>query len=415
MVSITTWLLWARHGLSNVLLLLTVGGVFEGGWLVYAAALTIIAIPIADEAIGDKPSSTPTAGGRFCDLNLYAAGPVLCCLAIAHAEAAGKLSSNSTVLSLSASVEFGLATFLVSYQYALIGATVGHELVHRATSRAAIAVSSMLLAFTLNAGFSVFHGSGHHRIVGFWQDPATARRDESFIAFLARTVAGQWRMAFWFEADRLRRRNRSAMSLHNRLFVGQLYSIAIAAIMFLVGGSTAATAFIVAGAIGRCLHELVNYIQHFGLVRAPGQPVTARHSWDCGRLLSNALQYNLPRHSMHHIAGGRPFRQLAGLTNAPTLPHGYQVMAAMALVPPLWHRMMTPRLQEWDSCFASDRERAIIDERDATRPKGAAVGLARRHVAGDREERHRIERSGGERDRQIGRARAAPSRGSEPR
>jgi hypothetical protein len=105
MVSITTWLLWARHGLSNVLLLLTVGGVFEGGWLVYAAALTIIAIPIADEAIGDKPSSTPTAGGRFCDLNLYAAGPVLCCLAIAHAEAAGKLSSNSTVLSLSASVE----------------------------------------------------------------------------------------------------------------------------------------------------------------------------------------------------------------------------------------------------------------------------------------------------------------------
>ena len=98
----------------------------------------------------------------------------------------------------------------------------------------------------------------------------------------------------------------------------------------------------------------------YGLVRASGERVAARHTWNCYRLISNALQYNLPRHSAHHLVASRPFWSLARESGSPTLPYGYQTMAAIAVLPPLWRRIMKPLLDEWDDRFASEAERAIV-------------------------------------------------------
>ena len=122
-------------------------------------------------------------------------------------------------------------------------------------------------------------------------------------------------------------------------------------------------AILAAGLIGRTFHELINYVQHYGLVRVENSPIRSHHSWDCHRTISNALHYNLPRHSDHHMFANKAFWQLDTQQTAPTLPYGYQTMAFIALTPPLWRHIMTPLLVDWDQRFASDAEREVVRER----------------------------------------------------
>ncbi|MEM8581937.1 MAG: alkane 1-monooxygenase, partial [Pseudomonadota bacterium] len=64
---------------------------------------------------------------------------------------------------------------------------------------------------------------------------------------------------------------------------------------------------------------------------------------------SNWLLINLQRHSDHHFKPDRrfPLLQTYGADEAPQLPYGYPVMTMAAMVPPLWRRMMNPRVRAW--------------------------------------------------------------------
>ena len=48
---------------------------------------------------------------------------------------------------------------------------------------------------------------------------------------------------------------------------------------------------------------------------------------------------------------------------APHLPVGYQTASFIALVPPLWRRIVDPLLADWDARMANDAERALVAER----------------------------------------------------
>jgi alkane 1-monooxygenase len=60
--------------------------------------------------------------------------------------------------------------------------------------------------------------------------------------------------------------------------------------------------------------------------------------------VSNWLLINLPRHSDHHLAAAKRYQSLELLPGAPHLPGGYGAMFWLALVPPLWFRVMNPRV-----------------------------------------------------------------------
>ena len=122
-------------------------------------------------------------------------------------------------------------------------------------------------------------------------------------------------------------------------------------------------AIFLAGLTGRSFHELINYVQHYGLVRVENSPIRPHHSWDCYRTLSNVLHYNLPRHADHHMFASKAFWQLNAQQDAPTLPYGYQTMAFIALTPPLWRYIMRKLLADWDERFASEAERKVVRER----------------------------------------------------
>jgi alkane 1-monooxygenase len=100
--------------------------------------------------------------------------------------------------------------------------------------------------------------------------------------------------------------------------------------------------------------ELVNYVEHYGLTRkhlgdGKYDHVQPRHSWNAAHKASNWLLINLQRHSDHHYKPDRRFPLLQNYEEdeAPQLPYGYPVMTVAAVIPPLWRKIMNPRVKAW--------------------------------------------------------------------
>ena len=122
--------------------------------------------------------------------------------------------------------------------------------------------------------------------------------------------------------------------------------------------------------VGFSLLEVVNYLEHYGLLREKrddGPAATsapARHSWNSDNVSSNVLLYHLQRHSDHHAHPMRRFQALRHFDEAPELPSGYATMILVALFPPLWRRIMDPRVV---AHYGGDVSRANLDARKRDR------------------------------------------------
>jgi alkane 1-monooxygenase len=197
--------------------------------------------------------------------------------------------------------------------------------------------------------FRIAHVYGHHRRAATADDPASARLGEGLYAFLPRTVAGQLREAWQFEAHRLRRIGRPILTSDNRMIrylaMEALFLVAVALV------SVSALLFLLAvSAVSITLLETFNYVAHYGLSRrrdADGrvERLGPRHSWNSGRRMNNAALFNMGRHSHHHRVMTRSYEGLEPLRGAAELPSGYAAALLTALVPPLWRRIMDPRAQ----------------------------------------------------------------------
>jgi alkane 1-monooxygenase len=123
------------------------------------------------------------------------------------------------------------------------------------------------------------------------------------------------------------------------------------------------------GAIGKIYLEIVNYIEHYGLVRIPGTTVEPRHSWDSYRRVSSGLFYNLQLHAHHHTIATRRYWELEPQPDkAPVLPMGYMAMIFLSFVPYYWIPYSNRLLADWDRRLASPQERAYL------RSKGLLLG-----------------------------------------
>lgn len=229
-----------------------------------------------------------------------------------------------------------------------VGINTAHELGHK-RDRLERRLSKVALAQTGYGHFYVEHNRGHHSRVSTPEDPASARLGESFWRFLPRTVLGSVRSAWGIAAAAQRRKGQRVWSLRNDV----LNAWALSALLF--GGIVAwlgigVIPFLVVQAVfGFALLEVVNYIEHYGLLRqrvANGRYERCRptHSWNSNNLASNLVLYHLERHSDHHANPTRRYQSLRHFDDAPQLPSGYALMICLAVVPPLWRRVMDPRV-----------------------------------------------------------------------
>lgn len=251
------------------------------------------------------------------------------------------------------------AWILTGLMIGMVGTIPGHELTHRTWDPVSMAVGRWLLAFSFDTSFSIEHVYGHHRYVSTTADPATAPRGRNvYFHVVASTIKGNvsaWRI----EAERLRKRKLAVWSWRNAFLRGHLTSLGLVVAVFAVFGARAAAFFVACGLWGKALLEIVNYMEHYGMVRAPSTPVAPRHSWNTNRRVSSWTMFNLTRHSHHHAQGEVAYQDLRPYPGAPMMINGYLTTLVVAMVPPLWHHLMTPKVLAWDRDFATDEERAL--------------------------------------------------------
>ncbi|MEY1554882.1 alkane 1-monooxygenase [Yoonia sp. R2331] len=226
-----------------------------------------------------------------------------------------------------------------------------HELIHK--SGRILHRLGMWVYISLAFGHHTSaHVLVHHRHVATAQDPNSARQGEGFYRYAARAWRGSFVAGYTAEAARLSRVDRGILHNPYLLYLGGaalMLGIAIA-----LGGWQGAAAYICVAGLAQVQLLLSDYVQHYGLTRAIGQngkpePVGDRHSWNSPHWYSSALMLNAPRHSDHHAHPGRAFPALTLPANGPTLPRAIPVMATVALVPPLWRRVMDPRVARWSA------------------------------------------------------------------
>jgi alkane 1-monooxygenase len=244
--------------------------------------------------------------------------------------------------------EVPLAILSVGIVAGSSGINVAHELGHRQDKFSQI-LSKMLLLPELYMHFFIEHNLGHHKKVATVDDPATSRLGETIYAFWFRSVTGAFMSAWKLEAQRLKRIDVPTWSLRNNMIQFQILQLGyLSAVGFFFGWEMIVIAILVAIG-GFTLLECVNYIEHYGLQRkklsnGKYESVAPCHSWNSDHDLGRIFLYELTRHSDHHYKSTRKYQVLRHFDESPQLPYGYPGSILLALLPPVWFKVMHKKL-----------------------------------------------------------------------
>ena len=321
---------------------------FGGVWTCLGAAMAFIGLPLMDVAAGrDSRSPAPQQVIDLDDqiayrivLYLHAVVQTLLLWRVCELWSIVELTWWQTALSV---ISVGAVT-------GGLGITIAHELCHR-NARWERTIGYMLLAQVGYLHFALEHVAGHHRNVGQQHDPATARKGESVYVFMIRCIVQSWIHVWQMEAQRLRNQGRLAYGVRNRMWLWSAITPLLAWGVSAMYGSTVAWLFVAQGVVAFLLLEAVNYVEHYGLVRKEIKPGVVekfgpQHAWEARHAVSNAFLFKLQRHADHHIAPQRRYQSLRVHDESPQLPQGYPAMILLSLLPPLWRRVVHPRIPQ---------------------------------------------------------------------
>lgn len=233
------------------------------------------------------------------------------------------------------------------------GIVYSHELMHQRNNRERW-LGDILLAMVLYSHFRSEHLLVHHTHVGTPRDAVTARYNEGFLRYFPRVLVQCPPSAWRAEVALLKRRGAGPFDLRNPFWRYAVLQLAMLTMAALVGGWYGLMLFVGQALFAIWMLELTNYVEHYGLTRkylgdGKFEHVKPHHSWNAAHRVSNWLLINLQRHSDHHYKPDRrfPLLQTYSEDEAPQLPYGYPLMTMFAMIPPVWRRMMNPRVRIW--------------------------------------------------------------------
>ena len=203
-----------------------------------------------------------------------------------------------------------------------------------------------------------------------------------------RTVGGSLRSAWRLEKRRLARRTQSPWRLDNDVLNAWLMSVVLWVAVIAAFGLEVAPYLVIQAVVGFSLLEVVNYMEHYGMLRQKVgegerrryERVLPSHSWNSNNIATNVLLYHLQRHSDHHANPTRRYQTLRDFEESPVLPTGYAGMIVLAIVPAIWRRVMDQRVVDH---FGGDVSLANISprKRETYLARYPAPGRVRDHAA----------------------------------
>lgn len=314
-------------------------------WFLLPFFVNYVITPLLDQAIGEDENNPPEAvvmqldRDRFYRRLTYAVVPLHFITMIACAVYASTQSLSGwafVLLALHAGMVGGLAI------------NTAHELGHK-NSRLERWLARLTLAVPAYGHYMGEHNRGHHMTVSTPEDSASSRMGESIYRFALREIPGAFRRGWHVEKDRLQTRQLPLWHYSNPILQSYAVTAAITVLLLAWVGWLAIPFLLVHHASAYWQLTTANYIEHYGLLRSKQdngryERCQPHHSWNSNHILSNLVLFHLERHSDHHANPLRRYQSLRHFDDLPSLPNGYLGMFLLAWVPPLWFRVINPRL-----------------------------------------------------------------------
>ncbi len=342
--------LWLLGLVVPALAFVALGGWWLSGsttWFWVGPVVVLGIVPVIDLVTRADPSNPPEGVIEALEADRYYRWVTYAFLPLQYLGFGAVLVVVGLREDLSVAARLGLAATLGVIGG--VGINTAHELGHKRPGHERW-LARVALAPVFYGHFYIEHNRGHHVRVATPDDPASARLGESFYGFWPRTVLGSLRSAWRLERRRLARRGHRPLTWGNDLVTAWLMSVFLWGLAVAAFGWSVFPFLVVQALVGISLLEAVNYLEHYGLLRqvvgVPGKEryerVDPRHSWNSDQIVTNILLYHLQRHSDHHANPTRRYQTLRHFEASPVLPTGYAGMILLALVPPLWRRVMDP-------------------------------------------------------------------------
>ncbi|GAB1307708.1 alkane 1-monooxygenase [Urechidicola sp. KH5] len=314
------------------------------GWLTHLPFfIAFVTVPILELFIEPDHSNLDTVEKELASKNwyyriiLYSIVPIQLILLFVFLTTWNQDFTTSEIIGRIASMGIMCGVF---------GINVGHELGHK-DERWEQFLGEILLLTSLETHFLPYHNYGHHFDVATPNDAATARKNEWVYSFWFRSQISSYFKAWQMDLKRLKIKKQNV--LMSRMLWYTVAQVTLCTVIYTYFGALILAYFLLAALIGILLLETVNYIEHYGLLRKQKKSgryevVNPTHSWNSDHLVGRLLLFELSRHSDHHHRANKPYQLLDSHSESPQMKTGYPGMMYLALVPPLWFKLMNKEL-----------------------------------------------------------------------
>ncbi len=320
-------------------------------WAFFTLIFIFGIVPLLDYIVGKDPANPDekTQVPSLSEERIYRVFTLICFpVQLAILAFAGWTFVTAEHLSLLGQLGWLMSSGVVG---GVIAINVGHELSHK-DPKLENWTGGLLLACVTYAGFKVEHVRGHHVHVSTPEDASSSQYNQGLYDFLPKALVRNFKAAWRLEKERLNRKGKAALSASNELIWWYGFSALLAVVFYLTLGWMGVLFFVAQSFFAGTTLEIINYIEHYGLHRrklenGKYERVTPAHSWNSNYLLTNLFLFHLQRHSDHHAYPKRRYQVLRHYDESPQLPGGYASMFVLALVPPLWKKVMNPRVEAY--------------------------------------------------------------------
>ena len=335
----------------GAMVLLALAGLWRGGGWVWLGIAELPLLALVDTWLGPDRRPRAPLPSWLADGLLILQLPLIVAL---WAVFAWRVGPGAGALAGADWLGLVLSTAFVTAYGAL---PASHELGHR-DDPLRRRVGNLLDTFLLAPYGVLSHNHVHHLKLDTPIDAETARRGQSLYRFMVYMGWNRHLESWHVEAQRLRRLGMSPWSWRSAVWRGfTQYALLLVAVAGVAGARGVGLAVLVS-VLALLMLTALSYAQHYGLTRVPDSPVRTHHAWNHLYPLTRGGMFEITTHSQHHMDVDVRYWQLTPLPDAPQLPSAW-VCLLLALVPPLWERLLRRRLDDWDRRYAEGEERRL--------------------------------------------------------
>ena len=315
-------------------------GALLGGWALLAAVIYTSFLAFAlDELVRLTLRDAPD-GAEFPAANPLSVALALGHLALVPLGVAALAGATGLGALERVGVFFGFGLY-----FGQVSNSNAHELIHRG-NRFLFGLGKWVYISMLYGHHTTAHRLLHHAHVATPLDPNFPPKGRSFYTYFPRGWVRSFTRGYAVEQDRARRTGRMNPYVE---YVGG--AVALLALAWIGLGAAGVLAYAALAFYAQSQLAMVDYLQHYGLARrqlpdGSFAPQTPRHSWNSPHWFTSLMMVNASRHSDHHANPGRVYPALRLTDDMPRLPYSLPAMGIVALIPPLWFKLMDKRVDK---------------------------------------------------------------------